>query len=348
MSVAAELAKAGDAVTLIGSGSPSGLAPYRFLRAPSIRREHFEFLPSIPLLRSEYTYEELTFIPGLLRRYRPGDYDITLTCSYPFTNWALRRPPSWGGERPPHVFVTQNGDWPAYANNSEYRFFSCEGLVCTNPDFYERNKTRWHCCLIPNGVDTEIFKPGVPQRRRFGLPVDRLIVLMVSALIASKRVEAGIEAVSKVPNSHLVVAGDGPLRESIKAKAASLLPGRFTRLVLTSEQMPDLYRSADVFLHLSKEEAFGNVFIEAMACGLPLIAHDTPRARWIVDGEGFLLDTGDLAAVAQQIEFAQNAERYKMTMIARAATFSWAKTGRMYRAFLQDIIDAYKFPDRTN
>jgi|SRR5665213_1894227 len=338
ISIAGELAKAGDAVTLIGSGLPRALAPYRFLRATSLKRAHFESFPSIPVLRNEYAYEELTFVPGFLWRYRPADYDVTLTCGYPFTNWMLRRP-VLGGSRPAHVFVTQNGDWPAYENKSEYRFFGCEGMVCTNPDFYERNKARWRSCVIPNGVDIKRFQPGTAQRQQFGLPADRLIVLMVSALISTKRVEVGIEAVSRIPNAHLVVAGDGPLRQTLDAKAAHLLPGRFTRLSIASERMPQLYQSSDIFLHLSKDEPFGNVFVEAMACGLPVVGHDTPRLRWIVGDEGFLTDTEDLAAVTQRIELARNAApNMQAARVARAATFSWTKIGEMYRAFLRDIV----------
>jgi len=206
ISIANELAKSGDSVTLIGSGHHNPTASYRFLRAASMPREGFESSPFVPMLRNEYAYEELTFVPGLLRRYRPKQYDVTLTCSYPFTNWVLRRPTFWDS-RPPHVFVTQNGDWPAIARNSEYRFFGCEGLVCTNPDFFDRNKDRWRCRLIPNGVDCDHFRPGPAKRQAFSLPLDRLIVLMVSALIPTKRVERGIEGVSLIPDAHLVVAG---------------------------------------------------------------------------------------------------------------------------------------------
>jgi glycosyltransferase involved in cell wall biosynthesis len=124
-----------------------------------VARENFESFPSIPAFRNEYAYEEFTFFPDLLRRYRAADYDVTLTSGYPFTNWVLRRP-TFRGSLPPHVFVTQNGDWPAQARNSEFRFFGCEGLICTNPDFYERNNARWRCQLIPNGVDYDRFQPG--------------------------------------------------------------------------------------------------------------------------------------------------------------------------------------------
>lgn len=338
VSVARELAKAGDSVTLIGSGKAKTADPYRFLQASICAREKFESFPTMPVLRSEYVYEELTFVPGLYRQYRPTDYDVTVTCSYPFANWVLRRP-QWGVRRPAHVFVTQNGDWPAQANNFEYRFFGCEGLVCTNPDFYERNKARWRCRIIPNGVDCSSFQPGPPQRQQFGLPADRLIVLMVSALIASKRVEVGIEAVSRIPDAHLVVAGDGPLRQHVDTLAERVLPGRFTRLSLSPEQMPALYRSADVFMHLSQDEAFGNVFIEALACGLPVVAHDSPRARWIVGDDEFLFDTNEPAAIAEHISVARTAPVCRReARVARAAAFSWPRIGDMYREFLREVV----------
>lgn len=338
ISVAKELAKLGDSVTLIGSGQAPCDAPYNFVRAASLSRKYFERLPKAPILRSEFAYEELTFIPALLRAYRPTDYDVTVTCSYPFINWALRRP-NWSGLRPPHVFVTQNGDWPAHSDEMEYRLFGCEGLVCTNPDFYERNKHRWECCIIPNGVDCNRFRPGMPQRRRFGLPNDGPIILMVSALSPSKRIEVGIEAVSQIPDAHFVVAGDGPLRQTLDELAAQRLHGRFTRLSLTPEQMPALYQSADVFLHLSKEESFGNVFVEAMACGLPIVGHDSPRLRWIVGDSEYLTDTGDPNAVSCGLNHALGSPEFaKRTRFEKAARFSWPKVAGLYRQFLQEVI----------
>ncbi|MGP0086181.1 MAG: glycosyltransferase family 4 protein, partial [Steroidobacteraceae bacterium] len=347
IAVASELGKAGETVTLFGSGQEQAGTPYRFLRAASVRREHFEIFPSVPVLRGECAYEELTFMPGLLRRYRPADYDVTITCSYPFTNWVLRRP-MLRGHRPPHIFVTENGDWPAYAHNSEYRFFGCDGLICTNPDFYERNKNRWRCQLIPNGVDCNHFSPGSATRREFSLPPDRLIVLMVSALIPTKRVEMGIEAVSRIRDGHLVVAGDGPLRQLIQENASRLLPDRITLLSVPPAKMPSLYRSSDVFLHLSKDEPFGNVFLEAMACGLPIVAHDSQRSRWIMGPDQFLVNSDDVAAIAENIELARDAPALRRQQwLNQAANFSWSKIGAMYRQFIQQVIERdFNVPQR--
>jgi glycosyltransferase involved in cell wall biosynthesis len=337
ISVAKELSRANIDVTLIGSGQERAGAPYRFLHASSMARSNFASFPSIPVLRNEYAYEELSFAPGLLRTYDPAAYDVTVSCSYPFTNWILRRS-TFKGRRPPHVFVTQNGDWPAHSNQSEYRFFGCEGLVCTNPDYYERNRTRWRCQLIPNGVDCELFKPAAARRELFGLPSDKMIVLMVSALIPTKRVELGIEAVSRIPDAHLVVAGDGPLREAIEASAKSLLPGRFTLISLPSDQMPGLYQSANVFLHLSKDESFGNVFLEAMACGLPIVTYDSSRLRWIVGDDEFLINSDAPDALVAGITSARNAPSTRhLDRVSRARTFSWASIGKKYEDFLREV-----------
>jgi glycosyltransferase involved in cell wall biosynthesis len=336
-SIAKELANAGDTVTLMGSGQERPGMPYRFLWTRSVPRENFQSWPAIPVLRNDCAYEELTFVPDLLLQYRPSDFDVTLTCSYPFTNWILRCP-IFRDRRPPHIFVTQNGDWPAYSDQSEFRWFGCEGLVCTNPDFYGRNRARWRCELIPNGVDCERFKPGPAQRELFGLPAEKLIVLMVSALIPTKHVEVGVTAVSRIPDAHLVVAGNGPLRQDLEATAAKVLPGRFTLLSVRPDQMPALYRSATVFLHLAKNESFGNVFLEALACGLPVVAHDSTRTRWIVGQDQFLLDTDDQTAIVAEIKAAASASTaQKQSGIVIAKSFSWHRIGQMYRDFIQAV-----------
>ena len=340
VAIASLLAEMGESVTLIGSGQARPESKYRFLHAGSVPRERFENFPSFPALRNEFAYEDLTFIPHLLSQYRPDEYDVTVTCSFPFTNLALRRP-MLSGRRPPHVFVTQNGDWPAYARNSENRLFGCEGLVCTNPDYFDRNRNRWRCQLIPNGVDCERFKIDHARRDKFGLPADRLVVLMVSALDSTKRVSTGIEAVSRIPNAHLIVAGDGPLRREIDEQAARLLPDRFTRSLIAPENMPTLYQSADVFLHLSKVESFGNVFLEAMSCGLPIVGHDSPRTRWIVGEDEYLTPADDPDVIAKQIELSRNeCSQKKQVRVMRASEFSWQNVAKQYQTFLRDVIES--------
>ena len=289
-SIADGLARLGHDVLVVGGGPSVPGRPYRYRRSAYIDRRHFERAPHIPPLRNEATYEELTFALGLLARRPYRDLDVTISCGYPFLNWLLTRSPP-RGSRPPHVFVTENGDAPALLNRSEFKYFRCDGLVCTNPEFEERNRTRWTTALIPNGVDTDRFSPGPGRQRAPGLPPSAPIVLMVSALIESKHVAAGIRAVSVLDDAFLLLVGDGPLRMEIDKLANDLLPGRYRRITVPATEMPDLYRSADVLLHMSQTESFGNVYIEAMCSGLPVVAHNTRTTQWIFGEYPGLVDT---------------------------------------------------------
>lgn len=335
--MASELARGGDEVTLVGSGPPRAGAPYHYIQVPVSSRERFERLPRLPVFRSETVWEEATFVPGLLRIYDPSAYDVTVACSFPFTNWALRRPASGG--RPAHVFVTQNGDWPAFSGKAEFRFFDCDGLVCINPDYLERNRQKYRSALIPNGVDTARFTPGPAERERFGFPADGPIILMASAMIASKNVDRGIQAVGRISGATLVVAGDGPLRDEYQRMAGELLPGRYRQVRVSPEDMPALYRSADAFLHLSQDESFGNVYVEALACGVPIVAYDSARTRWILGDTGALADPSTPDAVSEKLKDALTAGNAgRQALVVRSKQFEWPKIARQYRDFFDLVV----------
>jgi glycosyltransferase involved in cell wall biosynthesis len=338
--VARQLARRDDfEITLIGSGTERPGEPYQFRHADLVPRERFEKWPRIPPFRNEYRWEEFSFVRNFWREFHPREFDLTMTCSYPFVNWMLRARRDHA--RPRHVFVTQNGDWPAQRRNAEYKWFSCDGLVCTNPEYFERQKNTWRCALIPNGMDAARYTPGPADRAAFNIPSGVPVVLMVSALIPSKFVAGGVRAVARLPGVHLVVAGDGPQRDEVDGLARDLLPGRFTRLTTTMDRMPALYRGADVFLHLSRDEAFGNVYIEALATGLPVVGHDYPTARWILGEFGRLVDTTDDQRTADAVQAALAAPRAADARHTFAANrYDWPAVGAQYAAFLKQVASA--------
>lgn len=338
-SIADELARAGQAVTLVGGGPARADRSYRYVEVPHRPRERFERFPTFPPFRSDIHWEQLGFAARLPRAYRPEDFDVTVSCDFPFVNWQLRRRRApHGGPR--HVYVTGNGDWPAHSSRSEFRFFDCDGLVCTNPTHLARNRDRYLTRLIPNGVDPERFRPNGGERARFGVPTDRPAALMVSALVPYKRVLEGIDVVAATDDMHLVVAGDGPERRRVDDHAAEVLPGRFTRLTVGSEEMPALYRSADVFLHMARDEPFGNVYIEALACGLPVVALDTENTRWIVGDDGFLADRDDPAAYVERIGAALAAPPEAASERSQRCRtrFGWPVVGAQYLDFLREVL----------
>ena len=349
-SLAEEIAQMpGYEVTLIGSGFERDGRSYRFKHASSISRERFEKWPSVPFLRNECVYEELSFLPGFFRSYSPREYDVTVTCSYPYISWALRGRRS-RGHRPAHVFVTQNGDWapqvqsrkPRFFSNIDFKFFSCDGLVCTNCDYYDRNRERWFSTLIPNGVDPSVFSLGQANRPALGLPSGQPVVLMVSALIESKRVLEGIRSVASLSDVHLVVAGDGPLRHRVEALGHELMANRFERVTVPRETMPELYRAADVFLHMSQNEPFGNVYVEALATGLPIVCHDSAATRWIVEDHAILVDTSDEEEVCEAIRGSLHLKERPHIMSRRSLVerrFSWSKIAVEYCRFFGEVLE---------
>lgn len=328
-------------LTLFGSGLPREGEPYNYRHVSSLPRERFESWKHFPPLRSETVWEELSFVRSLWRTYDPGAFDVTLTCSYPFLNWFLRYNRRRGLRKPRHIFVTQNGDWPCHRVNSEYRFFGCDGLICINPEYYEAHRNAYQCFLIPNGVDVHRFHPGASCLGEFDLPNDQPVVLMVSALIPSKRVLEGMRAVAELEEVRLVVAGDGPLRVQVEELGQQLMPGRFHRVSVDSSRMPDLYRSVATVLHMSVDEPFGNVYTESLATGLPIVAHDRRSTQWIVDDTSYLVDTRNLERVTQSLRSAINEhdglKTAKRINLAKSR-YSWQSIADQYCDALQAVL----------
>ncbi len=327
-------------VTLLGSGPPREDQPYAYLHTACVPRERFERWPALPILRSDCHWEELTFLPGFLGRYRPKRFDLVVTCSYPFLNWAIRLRRG-ARRRPLHVFVTQNGDWPLQRRNAEFRWFSCDAVVCTNPDYRDAHAASWPSRLIGNGVDGARFQPGPSERARFGLASGVPLVLMVSALIPDKRVLEGIRCVARTPGAHLVVAGDGPLRDEVDRLGREALGSRYQRLQLPQQDMPALYRSADALLHMSLDEPYGNVYLEALATGLPVVAHDRRVSRWILEEQAEYADARDPAAVAAALARALAAPGPRASAVELARRrHSWSAVAQQYGEFFRELAAA--------
>ena len=337
--IAQELAKDTNLeITLIGSGGQRENQNYHFIHVFSFPRERFANWPKLPILRDAEEYEELTFCFSLLAKYNPKNFDLVITCSYPFINWFINYYPS--KFKPKHIFVTQNGDWPLInLNKSEYRFFKCSALVCTNNVFYERNKTKWTTELIPNGTHTSRFKNAVAKRQYFNIPDEVSTILISSALITSKRIIEGIIAVSKVNDCFLVIAGQGPLHDEIKKAADNLLKERYILKSYEREEMPNLYKSVDLFLHMSIDEPSANVYIEALASGLPIVTHDREVTRWTLEDAAILVDTNDTVELIKAIKFGlKNKKDFfeKTTRLAKNK-YEWEKLSNKYKDFINSL-----------
>jgi glycosyltransferase involved in cell wall biosynthesis len=80
-------------------------------------------------------------------------------------------------------------------------------------------------------------------------------------------------------------------------------------------------------------------FLEAIACGLPVVAHESPQLRWIAEAEEYLLDTDDSEAVSGQLEAALGRGSFDRECRRRKIeAFSWTRIAERYREFFREIL----------
>lgn len=169
-------------------------------------------------------------------------------------------------------------------------------------------------CVIPNCVNTSRFCPGPRAEhlvKRYDL-AGRQVLMTVARLSSPDRYK-GIDEVLELmpslvqenPNLTYVIAGDGHDRPRLQSKAASL--GVAGNVVFTGyipeEEKADYYRLADVFAMPGRGEGFGIVYLEAMACGIPVVASKADASREaVLEGQlGQMVDPGDLHEIRTAI-----------------------------------------------
>jgi glycosyltransferase involved in cell wall biosynthesis len=167
---------------------------------------------------------------------------------------------------------------------------------------------------IYNGVDTERFAPcdGLAIRNELGIPPSSPVVGILAALRPEKNHElflAGAAAIQdKLPEAHFLIIGDGPQRSTIEQLAASLGIAQRTHLLGSRSDVPALLGAIDVLALTSHNEASPVSILEALSCGVPVVAVEVGSVPETVEpGQtGLLFAAGDLdgyiAATLQLLE----------------------------------------------
>ena len=148
-------------------------------------------------------------------------------------------------------------------------------------EFLEANRFR-NVRLLRRAVDTTLFHPRYRDealRREWGLAADDLAVIYVGRIAPEKNLELAVRAFRAIkarqPSARFVLVGDGPARKTLAAAHPDFIFAGMRR----GEALSRHYASADLFLFPSLSETFGNVTLEALASGVPVVAYDYGAAR---------------------------------------------------------------------
>ena len=187
---------------------------------------------------------------------------------------------------------------------------------------------------IPNGIDTDKFNP---KGKKFEFDLPAPIILSVGELVWYKYHDRLIEAVSLLEKGSLVLVGSGEDKENLEKLGIKKLTGRFKIIKANYEQMPEIYRGADVFsLSSWDREAFGLVYLEALSSGLPVVAPDDDSRREIVGNAGVLVDTSHIVSYAKGLEKALG-QNFLDKSTHQAEKFSWDKVFLMYKELFEKL-----------
>jgi glycosyltransferase involved in cell wall biosynthesis len=207
--------------------------------------------------------------------------------------------------------------------------------------------------VIYNGVDSTHFEPVIAHeaakrlRARLGVSPQALLMGTVGQLRPEKNQEVLLTAlrhlrVARV-DVHLVIAGDGPLRDFLSRRAVELEVADRVSFVGELDDVRPVLTALDVFVLPSTEvESFSNAALEAMAIGRPVILSDIGGAREMIDDgvEGYVVSRTELAARLPALIAALYADRRKRQQMGNAARlraetrFSVGAMVAAYRAML--------------
>ncbi len=164
-----------------------------------------------------------------------------------------------------------------------------------------------HTAVWSRGVDTARFAPSFRSttfRQEIGATTDTLVLTYVGRLAQEKGLDVAMQALRIVDRERpgrmrFVAVGDGPYQAAVRqlAPTRSYLPG-----ALHGDALSTAYASGDVFLFPSTTDTLGNVLLEAMASGMPIVGADVgPTREQVSTDRGWLVTPGSAAAFADAL-----------------------------------------------
>ncbi|WP_298687542.1 glycosyltransferase [uncultured Sphingomonas sp.] len=191
------------------------------------------------------------------------------------------------------------------------------------------------------GVDLDRFRPAADRSAaKAALGVAGPLLLSVGALIPRKGHDLVIEAMQDLPAATLMIAGQGPERAALDALVKARGLGDRVKLLGSQahDALPALAAAADVGVLVSASEGLANAWVEALACGAPIVIADVGGARELVDRlEAGRLVAREPAAIAAGVRAVLAAGYDPQAVRATAERFTWEANAAALRAHLTAV-----------
>lgn len=326
------------------------------VRGVEVRHPRFLAVPRLGWLNG-FTYALAVY--GLLRHLarRNGQFVLHAHCAYPDgvgVSWVAR----WLGLR---YYITAHGsDINVYARRAGYQaqiamaLRRAAGVVAVSGDLETKIAgligASDHVRRIPcAGFFPDLFqvRSGATLRPAFELAAQARVVVFVGQLVAIKEVRFLIDAWARLaeqgtlaPSDRLLIAGEGPLRAELEERATAAKIAGSIRFLggVPYARVGELLSCANVLCLPSRNEGTPNVVVEALASGVPVVASRVGGVPELVrEGvNGFLVESGDVAALAARLRDAFEANWDRQAIRASVAHLTWAEIAARNCAFLQE------------
>ena len=203
--------------------------------------------------------------------------------------------------------------------------------------------------VIYHGLDKQVFNSSNANKKlaeqfriRHSL-TDHFVVINVGRLEKHKRQRDIINAMADLKKSALILVGRGNEKKSLidfaKKKGVQLLYFDY----VPDAKLVVLYNASDVYVHTSILEGFGLTVLEAMACGLPIIAYKVADFDQIVKDAGYLMDIGDVNGIRSTLLILRRDHDIRDKMSSAAVSYSkdftWSKCARKHLDVYRRILD---------
>ncbi|WP_066650099.1 MULTISPECIES: glycosyltransferase [Sphingomonas] len=191
------------------------------------------------------------------------------------------------------------------------------------------------------GVDATRFGTVTRGEAKAALGIAGPIVLSLGALVARKGHDIVINAVAALPEATLLIVGEGPERAKLEAQIAALGLGERAGLLgaVPHAEMGRLLPAADVMALASASEGLANAWVEALACGVPIVIPDIGGAREVLTDPAYgLIADRSPAAFAEAIGMLIAAPPPPERVRQGAARFSWDANAAALKAHLERLV----------